>query len=91
MGNGLQLVWRSGCCGLGKALGEWSGGNVVSCTTSRVASVSGSHVGDVVIIESEAGDGGDDDGFGNSFNFLKNFLFLNVTLPVPSTFTEYWS
>ena len=89
MGTGLQLVRRSGCCGVGIALGEWSGGNVVSCTTSRVASVSGSHVGDVVIIRSEVGDDDDDGGFGISLSFLKNFLFLNDTLPVPSTFTAY--
>ena len=77
-------MWRSG-----RALGERSGVNVVSCATSLVASVSGPHVGDVVITGSEAGDNGDDGGFGISLSFLKNFLFLSDTLPVPSTFTAY--
>ena len=54
-----------------------------------MASVSGSHVGDVVITRSEAGDDEDNGGFGISLSFLKNFLFLNDTLPVPSTFTAY--
>ena len=53
--------------------------------------VSGSRVGNVVTIGSEAGGDEDDKGFGISFSFRKNFLFLKVTLPVPSTFTVYWS
>ena len=28
---------------------------------------------------------------GMGWNFLRCFLFLNVVLPVPSTFTRYWS
>ena len=79
-------MWRSGCCG---ALCERSGGNVASCATSLVTSVSVPHVGDVVITGSEAGDSEDDGGFGISLSFLKNFLFLSDTLPVPSTFTAY--
>ena len=82
-------MWMSGCCGAGRALGERLGGNAVSCATSLVLSVSGPHVGDVVITGSEAGDDEDDGGFGISFSFLKNFLFLSDTLPVPSTFTAY--
>ena len=64
-------------------------GNSAPCTKSRVVSVSRSRVGNVVIPGSEAGDDEDDGGFGISFSFRKNFLFLNDTLPVPSTFTAY--
>ena len=64
-------------------------GNSVPCTTSCVVPVSGSRVGDVVITGSEAVDDEEDEGFGIGVSFLKNFLFLNVTLPVPSTFTAY--
>ena len=61
----------------------------MSGTVSLSVPVSGSRVGDVVITGSEVGDDEDDEGFGISFSFRKNFLFLNVTLPVPSTFTVY--
>ena len=61
-------------------------GNSVPCSTSRVVSFSGSRVGNVVITGSDTGD---DEGPGIGFSFRKNFLFLNDTLPVPSTFTAY--
>ena len=64
-------------------------GSCVTGTASLSVPVSGSRVGDVVITGSEAGDDEDDGGFGISFSFRKNFLFLKVTLPVPSTFTVY--
>ena len=60
-------------------------GRSVPCTISRVISFPGSRVGNVVITGSETGDDGDGEGFGISLSFLKNFLFLNDTLPVPST------
>ena len=79
----------SGSCRTGIALGVLSVGNSVPCTSSRVVPVSGSRVGSVVIIESEAVDDEEGEGFGIGVSFRKNFLFLNVTLPVPSTFTAY--
>ena len=64
-------------------------GSCISGTASLSGPVSGSRVGNVVTIGSEAGGDEDDEGFGISFSFRKNFLFLSVTLPVPSTFTVY--
>ena len=61
----------------------------MSGTVSLSVPVSGSRVGNVMTTGSEAGDDEDDEGFGISFSFRKNFLFLKVTLPVPSTFTVY--
>ena len=76
-----------GIAGTGLA-GQGNGTGTSSCG----ASVSGACAGSDWIAGSEARDGGDgDEGFGISFNCLKNFLFLSVTLPVPSTFTAYWS
>ena len=42
-------------------------------------------------VDDEDGGVDDEDGLGINFSSRKNFLFLNVTLPVPSTFTAYWS
>ena len=64
-------------------------GNVVSCNESCVSSVSGSCVGNVGFTETEAGGDDDEEDLGICFNSRKNFLFLNVTRPVPSTFTAY--
>ena len=80
---------RSGSCRAGVALGVYSVRNSVPCTSSRVVPVSGSRVGNVVITGSEAVDDEEGEGFGIGVSFRKNFLFLNVTLPVPSTFTTY--
>ena len=80
---------RSGSCRAGIAQGVLSVGNSVPCTSSCVVPVSGSRVGSGVIIESEAVDDEEGKGFGIGVSFRKNFLFLNVTLPVPSTFTAY--
>ena len=65
------------------------GGNVVPCNESCVSPVSGSCVGNVGATETDAGGDGDGEDLGICFNSRKNFLFLNVTLPVPSTFTAY--
>ena len=66
-----------------------AGQDIVPGTTSCTASVSGSCVGSVVVTVSEAGDDGGGEGLGIIFSCLRNFLFLKVTLPVPSTFTPY--
>ena len=60
-----------------------------SDTWLGVSPVSGTYVGSVGLAVSGAGGVDDEDGFGISFSSRKNFLFLNVTLPVPSTFTAY--
>ena len=62
-----------------------------SDTVLGVSPVSGSYVGSVGFAVAETGGEDDEEGFGISFSSRKNFLFLNVTLPVPSTFTAYWS
>ena len=62
-----------------------------SDTALGVSPVSGSYVGSVGLAVTGAGGVDDGGGFGISFSSRKNFLFLNVTLPVPSTFTAYWS
>ena len=64
-------------------------GSCISGTASLSGPVSGSRVGNVVITGSEAVDEEESEGFGIGVSFRKNFLFLNVTLPVPSTFTAY--
>ena len=73
----------------GTALGVQVGGNVVSCNTSCVSPVSGSCVGNVGFTKTEAGGDDDEEDLGICLNSRKNFLFLNVTRPVPSTFTAY--
>ena len=54
-----------------------------------VSPVSGAYVGSVGFAVTEAGREHNEEGFGISFSSRKNFLFLNVTLPVPFTFTAY--
>ena len=58
-------------------------------TSLGVSPVTGSYVGSVGCAVTEAGGEDNEEGFGISFSRRKNFLFLNVTLPVPSTFTAY--
>ena len=80
-------TWRSGVAGLRQVYRSrcWSD------IALGVSPISGSYEGSVGL--AVTGDGGvdDEDGLGISFSSRKNFLFLNVTLPVPSTFTAYWS
>ena len=60
-----------------------------SVTALGVSPVPGSYAGNVGSVVTETGGVDDGEGFGISFSRRKNFLFLNVTLPVPSTFTAY--
>ena len=60
-----------------------------SDTVLGVSPVSGSYVGSVGLAVTETGGEDGEVGFGINFSRRKNFLFLNVTLPVPSTLTAY--
>ena len=60
-----------------------------SDTALGVSPVSGSYVGSVGFAVTETGGEDGEEGFGINFSSRKNFLFLKVTLPVPSTLTAY--
>ena len=103
-GEGLGLLvtlctglagWGVSRTGLGTGKGiagaGLAGQGNVSGIVSRAASVSGSCEGNVWMTGSEVAGGVDGEGFGINFRSLRYFLFLKVSLPVPSTFTEYWS
>ena len=71
--------------GWGMWAGAYGGRSVLGIGTVA-GNPGGGYSGAVVVVEM-----GKCGCFGMGWNFLRCFLFLNVVLPVPSTFTRYWS
>ena len=83
---GACWCW-SGLCmtGWGMWAGAYSGWSVLGIGTGA-GNLGGGYSGAGVAVEAAR-----PGCLGMGWNFLRCFLFLNVVLPVPSTFTRYWS